>query len=56
MNALRTPHAVMAGCLLLACVSAATLGQLHKPTSWLSRRVDRATSLPAPPMNARRVR
>lgn len=40
-------HVFLAGCLFLVAVSALVLVQLHRPTSWLSQRIDGGTTLPA---------
>lgn len=46
-RAQRSEDVVLAACLSVVGLSMAALWLLAKPTSWLSRRVDRAVTLPA---------
>lgn len=44
---MRPDHALLAACLALVAVSAFVLVQLRNPRSWLSRSLDRGTTLQA---------
>lgn len=43
----RVDHVVLAGCLSVVGLSAAGLWLLSRPSSWLSKRIDGAVTLPA---------
>lgn len=43
----RADHVFLAGCLSVVGLSAAGLWLLSRPSSWLSKRIDRAVTLPA---------
>jgi len=45
---IRAEETVLACCLPLLAIAAAASWMLRRPTSWLSRRVDRAVTWPAP--------